>query len=337
MALFLTMSMSVKGMVLKVKIVLLERNSLGPDIDVSCYEKLGKVDYYEVSNEENSPERIKDADIIIVNKVPMNEKTLRDANCVKLICVTATGVDNIDFEYTKKRGILVTNVRNYSTAAVAQHTFAMALYLIEHLRHYDDYVKDGTYAKQPRFSNFDLPFYELEGKCWGIIGLGTIGQKVAKIAKAFGCRVIFYSASGNNNSGEYERVEFDTLLAEADIISIHAPLTDRTRQLIDLDALNKMKNSAILINVARGPIINDEDLYLALTENRIAAAGLDVLGKEPITVDNPLGKINDSNKLLITPHLAWASTEARIRLVEEIYKNAEAFIRGEERNAVILL
>lgn len=318
------------------KIVLLERNSLGPDIDVSCYEKLGVVKMYPVSDVNNTPERIQDADIIIVNKVPMNEKTLKDANSVKLICVTATGVDNIDFTYTNQRGIVVTNVKDYCTAAVAQHTFAMAFYLIEHLRHYDDYVKTGVYANQPRFSNFDLPFFELSGKTWGIIGMGNIGRNVAQIAKSFGCNVIFYSASGQNTSTDYERVEFDDLLAKSDVISIHSPLTDRTKNLIDLDAMKKMKRSAVLINVARGPIVNDEDLYTALTENIIAAAGLDVLGKEPISKENPLGSFMDSNKLLITPHLAWASTEARIRLVDEIFRNASAFLNGEERNVVNL-
>lgn len=319
------------------KIVLLERNSLGTDIDVSCFQKLGEVDTYPVSDIINCPERVKDADIIIVNKVPMNEKTLKEASRAKLICVTATGVDNIDFQYTNKRGIVVTNVKNYCTAAVAQHTFAMALYLIEHIRHYDDYVKSGTYANQPRFSNFDFPFYELEGKTWGIIGMGNIGQNVAKIAQAFGSKVIFYSASGKNTNAEYERVEFDTLLKDSDIISIHSPLTDRTRNLIDLSAMKKMKKSAILLNVARGPIVNDEDLYIALTEDMIAAAGLDVLGKEPIEQNNPLGSILDSNKLLITPHLAWASTEARERLVDELYKNAEAFLRGESRNVLYIV
>ncbi|MDD2968567.1 MAG: D-2-hydroxyacid dehydrogenase [Lachnospiraceae bacterium] len=318
------------------KIVLLERNSLGTDIDVSCYEKLGEVESYPVSDVNNAPDRIRDADIIIVNKVPMNELTLKDASRVKLICVTATGVDNIDFSYTSKRGIVVTNVKDYCTAAVAQHTFAMSLYLIEHLRHYDDYVKTGVYADQPRFSNFDLPFFELAGKTWGIIGMGNIGRNVAEIAKAFGCKVIFYSASGQNTSTDYERVEFDDLLAKSDVISIHSPLTDRTRNLIDLDAMKKMKRSAVLINVARGPIVNDEDLYTALTENIIAAAGLDVLGKEPISKENPLGSLMDSNKLLITPHLAWASTEARIRLVDEIFNNASAFLNGEERNVVNL-
>ena len=224
----------------------------------------------------------------------------------------------------------------YSTDAVAQHTFALCLYVLEKLRHYDDYVKSGTYAAQERFSNFDLPFTELAGKTWGIVGMGNIGKKVAEIAKAFGCKVIFYSASGNSTCTEYERVDFDTLLKESDFLSLHCPLSDKTRGLINLDALKKMKKSAILINVARGPVVNDADLYTALTENLIAGAGLDVTSTEPMKSSNPLSEIMDSGKLIITPHLAWASTEARNRCVSETCKNIEAFLKGENRNIVNL-
>ncbi len=316
------------------KVVVLERNSLGIDIDTSCFERLGECVQYPVSLADDTPWKIKDADIIIVNKVPMNEMTLKDAKNVKLICVTATGVDNIDLNYTNSRGIKVTNVSNYSTAAVAQHTIALVLYLLEKISYYDNYVKSGTYGSQLRFSHFDLPFMELEGKTWGIIGMGNIGKAVATIATAFGCKVIFFSASGKNNSTDYERVDWDTFLKESDIISIHCPLTDRTKGIFDLEAFQKMKESAILVNVARGPIINDQDLYKALEENLIAGAGLDVLGKEPISSENPLSLIKDSTKLIITPHMAWASTEARIRLVNEVYENAASFLKGTDRNVL---
>ncbi len=316
------------------KVVVLERNSLGIDIDTSCFERLGECVQYPVSLADDTPWKIKDADIIIVNKVPMNEMTLKDAKNVKLICVTATGVDNIDLNYTNSRGIKVTNVSNYSTAAVAQHTIALVLYLLEKISYYDNYVKSGTYGSQLRFSHFDLPFMELEGKTWGIIGMGNIGKAVATIATAFGCKVIFFSASGKNNSTDYERVDWDTFLKESDIISIHCPLTDRTKGIFDLEAFQKMKESAILVNVARGPIINDQDLYKALEENLIAGAGLDVLGKEPISSENPLNLIKDSTKLIITPHMAWASTEARIRLVNEVYENAASFLKGTDRNVL---
>ena len=316
------------------KIVILERNSVGTDIDVSCYKKFGDVDIYPVSVLENAAERIGDADIIINNKVPMNEQTLNNAPNVKLICEFATGYDNVDLAYCKQRNIKVANVVDYCTDMVAQHTFALALYLSEHLRHYDDYVKSGVYAAQPRFSNFDIPFLELAGKTWGIIGMGNIGKRVAGIAKAFGCKVIFHSVTGTSTCTDYEQVSFDTLLAQSDFLSLHCPLSDLTRDLIDKEALQKMKKTAILINVARGPVINQEALYEALMTEEIAAAGLDVLTKEPIAADNPLAKITDSKKLIITPHLAWASVEARQRVVDETYKNIEAFLNGEKRNIV---
>lgn len=316
------------------KLVVLERNSVGTDVDVSCFERFGEVEYYPNTVAENTAERVKDADIVIANKAPMNESTLKDAPDVKLICLFATGFDNVDLDYCKSRGIKVANVVNYSTAAVVQHTLMLALALEEKLAFYDDYVKSDTYANQDRFSNFDRPFGEFEGKTWGIVGMGNIGCGVARVAQALGCKVIFYSASGNSTCTEYERVELDTLLAQSDILSLHCPLSDRTRGLINKEAFARMKKSAILVNVARGPVVDTQALYEALTEGQIAAAGLDVLEKEPISKDNPLGNIKDSTKLIITPHMAWASTEARERLVSEVSKNIEAFLGGEDRNIV---
>lgn len=316
------------------KIVVTERNSVGLDIDVSCFEKYGEVTYYPNTLAGNTAERVKDADIIIANKAPLNESTLKNAPNVKLICLFATGFDNVDISYCKSRGIKVANVVNYCTPAVAQHTVLLALCLMEKLAFYDDYVKSGTYSAQDRFSNFDRPFGELEGKTWGIVGMGTIGHKVAALAEAFGCKVIFYSASGKSTCTDYPKVDFDTLLAESDILSLHCPLSDRTRNLIDKEALSKMKKTAVLINVARGPVVNGQDLYDALMADEIAAAGLDVLEKEPMEKTNPLGQIKDSTKLIITPHMSWASTEARIRLVDEVCRNIEAFIDGKDRNVV---
>ena len=316
-------------------IVVLEQNSIGLDIDLTIYEEFGDVTYYGNTVHEVA-ERIKDADIVIANKARLNEESMKDAPNVKLICEFATGYDNVDLEYCKKRGIAVANVVDYSTPAVAQHTFAMALYLLERLPYYDNYVKSGTYASQDRFSNFDKPFLELEGKRWGIVGLGNIGKKTAKIAKAFGCEVVYYSVTGKNSNQEYKRVEFDELLETCDFISVHCPLSDLTKNLIDYSAMKKMKKTAILLNVARGPVINNADLYRALTEGEIYAAGLDVLEKEPITDENPLSKIKDSEKLIITPHMAWASTESRTRLAIEVYKNIKAFLNGEKRNIVNL-
>lgn len=317
------------------KIVVLEKMSLGLDIDISLFEEFGEVTYYDNTSVNEIADRIAEADIVIANKAPLNESTLQGAKNVKIICETATGYNNVDLAYCEKRGIRVTNAVGYSTPIVAQHTFAMALYLLEKLPVYDTYVKNGDYEKAPMFTCFEPYFTELEGKTWGIIGLGNIGRKVAEIAKIFGCRVIFYSASGKNDTTDFERVDFDTLLAESDILSLHCPLTDRTQNLINAEAFAKMKNTAILINVARGPVVDEQALFDALNSGQIAAAGLDVLAKEPIAADNPLAKIKDSTKLLITPHMAWASREARIRCAREVYLNIKSFLAGEKRNVVI--
>lgn len=317
-------------------IVVLERDSVGTDVDVSCFNKLGNVTYYaNTDNAADTAARIADADIVIGNKAPMNEETLKNAPNVRLICLFATGYDNVDTDYCKKRGIRVANLQNYCTSAVAQHTFALTLYLLEKLNHYDHYVKSGAYGAQRRFSNFDVPFTELAGKTWGIVGMGTIGHYVAQVALAFGCNVIFYSASGQSTCTDYRQVDFDTLLKESDFLSLHCPLTDRTRNLINLDAMKKMKKTALLINVARGPVVNNQDLYKALTENIIAGAGLDVIEKEPITDDNPLSRFMDSSRLIITPHLAWASIEARERAVKDTYLSIEAFYNGQEHNFIV--
>lgn len=317
------------------KLVVLEKMSLGLDIDISFFEEFGEVTYYDHTNVNEIADRVAQADIVIANKAPLNESTLQGAENIKIICETATGYNNVDLTYCQKRGIRVTNAVGYSTPIVAQHTFAMALYLLEKLPFYDTYVKNGDYEKAPMFTCFEPYFTELEGKTWGIIGLGNIGRKVAEIAKVFGCRVIFYSASGRNDTTDFERVDFDTLLAESDILSLHCPLTDRTQKLMNADAFAKMKNTAILINVARGPVVDEKALFDALTSGQIAAAGLDVLVKEPIAADNPLANIKDSTKLLITPHMAWGSTEARTRCAREVYLNIQSFLAGEKRNVVV--
>lgn len=317
------------------KIVLLERNSAGTDVPVDCFNELGEVTIYpNTVTVEEVAERVKDADVIVCNKAPMREESLKDAPNVKLICELATGFDNCDLAYCKSRGIQVRNVVDYSTGMVAQHTFTLALALSQKLPHYDHYVKSGAYGAQDRFSNFDEQFYELEGKTWGIVGMGNIGKRVAKIASVFGCKVIFHSVTGKSTCTDYPQVDKDTLLKESDFISLHCPLSDLTRNFIDREALQKMKKSAILINVARGPVVNNTDLYEALMADEIQAAGLDVIEKEPITPDNPLGKITDSNKLIITPHLAWASVESRTRCVQGVYENIRTFKQGISRNVV---
>lgn len=319
----------------KVKIVILERNSVGVDTPVDCFEELGEVTCYpNTTTAEEVRERTKDADIIVANKARLNEESLRESPDVKLICEFATGFDNCDLAYCNSRGIKVANVADYCTDMVAQHTFTLMLTLLQKLPHYDEYVKSGAYAAQDRFSNFDEPFTELAGKTWGIVGMGHIGKKVAQIATAFGCRVIFHSVTGKSTVTEYEQVDKDTLLRESDFLSLHCPLSDLTRDFIDKEALRKMKKTAVLVNVARGPVVNNTDLYDALMNGEIMAAGLDVLEKEPLQLSNPLSKIKDSNRLIITPHLAWASVEARFRCVNEAYLNAKAFLNGEPRNIV---
>ncbi len=309
------------------KIVVLDAQTVGEDVDWSGYEKLGEVVLYPYSATEEVPERVKDAEVIIVNKVLINEQTVGNAKNLKLVCVLATGTNNLDKEYLESRGIIWHNVAGYSTEAVAQHTFAMLFYLLEKLRYYDEYVKDGAYEKSPLFTHFANGFAEIKGKTWGIIGLGTIGRRVAEIAKVFGAKVIYYSASGAAPQDGYEQVDFDTLLATSDVISVHAPLNEYTENLMNKEAFAKMKSSAIFLNVGRGPIVVEKDLFDALENGELAAAGLDVLCKEPIAADNPLLRIKDSRKLLITPHIAWASVEARDRLVQMVLEQVQEYAK----------
>lgn len=317
------------------KIVILERDSVGTDVSVDCIGDFGDVTVYRNTvTAEEVRERIREADIVIANKSPLREETLKDAPGVKLICEFATGFDNCDLEYCSSRGIKVTNVRDYCTGMVAQHTFCLALALSEKLPHYDNYVKSGAYSAQDRFSNFDLPFCELEGKIWGIVGMGNIGRRVAAIAAAMGCRVIFHSITGKSGCTDYPRVDKDTLLRESDFLSLHCPLSELSRNFIDEEALGKMKSTAVLINVARGKVVDNTALYHALLNGQIAAAGLDVMENEPLEESNLLSRIKDSNRLIITPHLAWASVEARTRCVLEAHENIAAFLRGEDRNVV---
>ena len=308
------------------KLVFLDTKTIGEDIDLSAYDALGEVVKYGFSTLEEIPERVKDADVLIVNKIAINEQTIGNAKNLKLVCVTATGTYNLDKEYLKKRGIAWRNVAGYSTESVTQHTFALLFYLLEKIRYYDDYVKDEKYINDTVFTHFAEHFNEVNGKTWGIIGLGTIGRRVADIAKAFGARVIYYSASGSPAQEGYEQVDFETLLTTSDIVSVHAPLNEYTKDLMDREAFAKMKKTAIFLNLGRGPIVVEQDLYEALETGEIAAAGLDVLCEEPMSETNPLAKIKDSKKLIITPHIAWASVEARNRLMQIIAGQIREFL-----------
>lgn len=308
------------------KLVFLDTKTIGEDIDLSAYDALGEVVKYGFSTLEEIPERVKDADVLIVNKIAINEQTIGTAKNLKLVCVTATGTNNLDKEYLKKRGIAWRNVAGYSTESVTQHTFALLFYLLEKMRYYDDYVKDEKYINDTVFTHFAEHFNEVNGKTWGIIGLGTIGRRVADIAKAFGARVIYYSASGSPAQEGYEQVDFETLLTTSDIVSVHAPLNEYTKDLMDREAFAKMKKTTIFLNLGRGPIVVEQDLYEALETGEIAAAGLDVLCEEPMSETNPLAKIKDSKKLIITPHIAWASVEARNRLMQIIAGQIREFL-----------
>ena len=308
------------------KLVFLDTKTIGEDIDLSAYDALGEVVKYGFSTLEEIPERVKDADVLIVNKIAINEQTIGTAKNLKLVCVTATGTNNLDKEYLKKRGIAWRNVAGYSTESVTQHTFSLLFYLLEKIRYYDDYVKDEKYINDTVFTHFAEHFNEVNGKTWGIIGLGTIGRRVADIAKAFGAHVIYYSASGSPAQEGYEQVDFETLLATSDIVSVHAPLNEYTKDLMDREAFAKMKKTAIFLNLGRGPIVVEQDLYEALETGEIAAAGLDVLCEEPMSETNPLAKIKDSKKLIITPHIAWASVEARNRLMQIIAGQIREFL-----------
>lgn len=312
------------------KIVFLDAKTIGSDIDLSGFEKLGEVSIYPFSTPSEAALRTADADVIITNKVPVNRKTIENARQLKLVCVTATGTNNLDKEYLKERKIDWRNVAGYSTESVTQHTFAMLFYLMEKLRYYDDYVKEGRYTNDRVFTHFEEVFHEICGLTWGIIGLGNIGRRVASIAEAFGARVIYSSASGSAPQKGFTQTDLDSLYRNSDIISVHAPLNQYTENLIDAAAFQKMKKSCVFLNLGRGAIVVEKDLADALTSGEIAAAGLDVLCEEPMSPENPLLPLKDSRKLFITPHVAWASIEARTRLMDIVLHQVEDYFGGQQ-------
>ena len=301
------------------KIVFLDAQTIGTDIDLSKFDSLGEVIKYPFSTPAEVRERVKDADVIVLNKVMINEESIGTAEKLKLVCVTATGTNNLDKDYLASRNIAWRNVAGYSTQSVAQHTFALLFYLLEKLRYYDEYVKEDRYTNDVSFSHFEERFHEINGKTWGIIGLGNIGRRVASIAEAFGANVIYTSPSGSAPQEGYHQVDMDTLLSTSDIVSVHAPLNEYTENLMNAAAFQKMKPTAIFLNLGRGAIVVEKDLADALENGTIRAAGLDVLCAEPMSIENPLRHIKDSRKLFITPHIAWASVEARTTLMDIIF------------------
>ena len=301
-------------------IVVLDAKTLGDDLDISALDSFGTVTVYQTTSKEETLERIQIADIIISNKVVITANMMEETPRLKLICIAATGMNNVDLEAAKYKGIEVKNVAGYSTKSVVQHTFAMALYLLEKMAYYDAVVKNATWTESGLFTDVSRPFYEISGKKWGIIGFGTIGQEVAKIATAFGAEVSYHSTSGKNLHHGYPHQSLEFILRDCDIISIHAPLNDDTYNLINEINLPYMKDDAILLNLGRGGIINETDLAFEL-DRRSLYAGLDVLEQEPITINNRLNEVKHKERLLITPHMAWTSIEARKKLLEGIVEN----------------
>jgi len=307
-------------------IVILDRATLGFDVDVSIFSKFGNVTSYDLTKEDETMQRIKNADIVLTNKVVIGKSEMDNANNLKLICITATGMNNVDLEYAKQKNIVVKNVAGYSTSSVIQVAFSMILYFVSKLNYYKNYVDEGNWQKSELFTHIDVPFYELDFKRVGIIGLGEIGRNFAKKAKAFGCEVVYYSTSGKNSNSEYKSVSLDELLKTSDIISVHAPLNNQTTNLLKYENMKNIKDGAILLNLGRGGIINEKDLARIIDEKKIYC-GIDVVSKEPIEANNPLLKVKNKNRLVLTPHIGWASIEARTRLVSMVAKNIEEFLK----------
>ena len=311
-------------------IVFLDASTIGK---VDCFDKLkrfGDLRVYDFTPEELLVERIMDAEIVLVNKVKISASVMDACTSLKLICVTATGLDNVDLVYAKEKGVEVKNVKGYSTDSVAQATFSMIFHLNNHNAYYDDYVQSGQYSHSKIFTNLERDIFQLKGKRFGVIGFGSIGKKVAEIAKVFGCEVVYYSTSGLNLKQAYEHLDLEELLSTSDFISIHSPLNSKTLGLIGAMELKKMKKSAILVNMGRGGIVNESDLAVALDLNQIRAAGLDVLSQEPIMEGNPLLCIKEKQKLFITPHIAWASVEARNLLMEKVVSHVENYLKTKD-------
>ena len=305
-------------------IVILDAKTLGDDLDLSLLDQFGKVVRYDTTDPSETYERIRNATVVITNKVVISRLHMQRCPLLKLICIAATGMNNVDLDAAAQIGIEVKNVAGYSTQSVVQHTFAMALYLLEKMAYYDKSVKNQEWSRSGLFTDVSKPFFEIAGKNWGIIGLGEIGKGVAKVAEAFGANVSYYSTSGKNKDANYRQQSLEALLSSCDIVSIHAPLNAQTRNLIHADNLKLLKEESILINVGRGGIVNEADLAKEL-DTRILYAGLDVVEKEPIPADNPLLHIEAQERLLITPHIAWTSKEARVKLLEGIVKNIQSY------------
>lgn len=290
--------------------------------ELALFEQFGRFTGYESTGPEEVVARSQDAEVVITNKVVIGETMMNQLPKLKLICIAATGMNNVDLPAAERRGIPVRNVSGYSTNAVAQLTLTSLFTMAMDLIHLNEAVYNGTYAKSPSFSYWRQPFYELGGARYGIIGLGTIGRQVAKLATAYGAKVVYHSVSGNNTEGQdYPHVSLEELLTTSEVVSIHCPLTEQTKNLIDYAAMEKMKSSAYLLNMARGGIVNEPDLVRALNAGAIAGAATDVFTSEPMPADHVFTTVHAREKLLLTPHIGWASVEARMTLLEGIRTN----------------
>jgi len=301
------------------KIVLLDALTFG-ETNLSAFNDLGEVEVFQTTSPQEVQERITGCDVIVTNKVVISSFHMSNTPSLKLICVAATGMNNVDLEAAKTKGIEVKNVAGYSTDSVIQHTFSMLFYLMGHSRYYDEYVKSGSYSNSAIFTDVSRPFFELKGKKWGIIGLGTIGRGVANIAKAFGADVLYFSTSGENNTDDYERHNLENILKGCDVISIHAPLNEQTENLLDYEQLLTCKNGTVILNLGRGGIVNEEAVAKIVDEKDIYF-GLDVLTKEPMVKNHPFLGVKNRDSIYVTPHIAWASVEARDRLISSIVEN----------------
>ena len=314
------------------KIAILDKDTLGLDIDLSPLRALGETAEFNVTPPELVAERIGDADVVVINKVKLNAENLSGAKNLKLICVAATGYDNIDTAFCSAHGISLANVPGYSTHSVAQLTVAMALSLATHLTEYRDYVHSGKYSASGVANCLTPVYHDVAAMTWGVVGGGGIGGRVAEIARAFGCRVM---VCRRKNEGDFPLADIDTLCRECDIISLHVPLSDSTRGMISRERIATMKKNAIVINVARGAVTDEKALAEAILEGRIGGLGVDVYSKEPFGEDHPFYSIRHLDNVLLTPHMAWGSAESRARCVAEMAKNIQAFFGGERRNRIV--
>lgn len=310
------------------KVVILDALTLGDVPNIGDLKNFGELIIYDTTPPSLTTKRIGGAEIVITNKVMIDGPVMDDCPNLRLICISATGTNNVDLVAAKKKNIVVKNAVGYSSDSVAQHTFAMILQLANQLSYYDRYVKSGDYSLSETFTHFGPPIFELRGKDFGIIGMGNIGRAVAEIADSFGAKVSYFSTSGNNNKQEYPSLSLEELLEKSDIISIHAPLNENTKNLISGAQLSKMRSGAILVNVGRGGIVDEKALATAIDQQLIGGACIDVFEQEPIASDNPLLSVKHPEKLVLSPHNAWASVEARIRLIEIVIENIRDFLQS---------